>query len=83
MNETILTAIGTGTAVIGSIYVFLRNFRNDMDDRFDKMDKKFDKKFELADKRYWEMEQKMDQRITETNKRMDGVYNILLKRTEK
>ena len=60
MNETILTAIGTGTAVIGSIYVFLRNFRNDMDDRFDKMDKKFDKKFELSDKRYYEMDRKND-----------------------
>jgi hypothetical protein len=25
---------------------------------------------------------KMDQRVLETNKRMDGVYHILLKRTE-
>jgi peptidoglycan hydrolase CwlO-like protein len=25
---------------------------------------------------------KMDQRVLETNKRMDGVYNVLLKRTE-
>lgn len=27
-------------------------------------------------------QKKMDQRVTETNKRMDGVYHILLKRTE-
>ncbi len=27
-------------------------------------------------------QKKMDQRVMETNKRMDGVYNVLLKRTE-
>jgi len=30
-----------------------------------------------------EDQKKMDQRVTETNKRMDGVYHLLIKRSEK
>jgi len=58
MNAEIWTIIGTGIAVISFIYMAIRNFRTDLDNRFEKMEK------------YW----------IETNKRMDGVYHVLLKR---
>lgn len=64
---TIATILGTGIGVAGFIYTYLRNFKADMDARFDKMSERF---------------VEMDKRVMETNKRMDGVYNVLLKRTE-
>ena len=71
MDVNFWAIIGSAVTVLGFLYTFLRNFKKDMDERFDKMDAKLEKKF-----------YEMDQRVTETNKRMDGVYNILLKRTE-
>ena len=71
MDANFWTVVGTGATIIGLTYSFLRDFRADMDMRFEKMDKKFDKKFA-----------EMDQRVMETNKCMDGVYRILLKRVE-
>ncbi len=66
---TILTTIGTGIAVIGFIYGFMRNFKDDLNSHMDKIEKE------------WKEEsRKMDQRVMETNRRMDGVYHILLKK---
>ncbi len=37
------TIIGTGIAVTGFIYAFLRNFKSDLNTRFDKMETRMDK----------------------------------------
>jgi hypothetical protein len=68
---TIWTIIGTGIATVAIIYTFLRNFKTDINSHIDRIEKQLS-----------ESNSKMDQRVTETNKRMDGVYHILLKRTE-
>ena len=64
---TICTIAGTLLAALAFFYGFLRNFKNDINSHIDRIDSNF---------------QKMDQRITETNKRMDGVYHILIKRLD-
>lgn len=71
MNAEIWTIIGSAIAIIVAIYTFLRNFKQDINSHIDRIEKKMT-----------EDNQKMDQRVMETNKRMDGVYHILLKRTE-
>lgn len=35
---TILTSLGTGVAVIGFVYTFLRNFKDDINKHIDKLD---------------------------------------------
>lgn len=65
MNIEIITIIGTGIGIVGFVYTIIRNFRTDFDNRFDKMEQQCNLQ---------------DQRWIETNKRMDGVYHILLKR---
>lgn len=60
-----LTIIGTGFTVCSVIYTIVRNFKVDINTKFQSIEDKFEK---------------MDKRVTETNKRMDGVYHILLKR---
>lgn len=61
----IATIIGTGVGSVALIYAFLRNFKSDINSHIDRLDANF---------------QKMDQRVNEANKRMDGVYHILLSR---
>lgn len=39
-------------------------------------------KMDKIDREWKEESKKMDQRVTESNKRMDGVYNILLRKLE-
>lgn len=68
MDLTFWTIIGTGLGVVTLVYSFIRDFRADLDARFDKMSERFDKN---------------EQKILEANKRMDGVYNLLLQRMEK
>lgn len=68
---TVGTLIGTGIAIVGIVYTFLRNFKTDINSHIDRL------VTEIKDD-----QKKMDQRVIETNKRMDGVYHILLKRTE-
>lgn len=65
MDSLVVTVIATTISMAFFIYTLIRDFRADMDNRLDKMDNKFDL---------------MDQRVTETNKRMDGVYNLLIKK---
>ena len=72
MDNTTLTIIGTGISIVGLLYAIIRNFRMDMDSRFDKIDKKFNE----IDVKFNEM----DKRVYITNQRMDGIYNILLKK---
>jgi hypothetical protein len=81
----IATLIGTAGGVVGLIYGFMRNLKTDINihvdrikDNVDRMEGKIDK---LA-KDMKEENRMMEQRITESNRRMDGVYHILLKRTE-
>lgn len=76
---TIATIIGTAIAMIAIIYTFLRNFKEDINSNIDRLDKRIDK----MEMRFTEVSAKMDQRVMETNKRMDGVYNILLSRIQK
>lgn len=64
---TIATLIGTGIAIIGFVYAFLRNFKIDINSHIDRLEKSV-KDIAEENKR--------------TNMRMDGVYHILLKRTE-
>ena len=59
------TIVGASCGVIVAVYTFLRNFKDDINSHIDRIDDNF---------------KKMDQRVTETNKRMDGVYHILLSR---
>lgn len=74
---TILTFIGTGIGIVGFVYAFMRNFKTDINSHIDRMGN------QISDltKEMKEETRKMDQRVTETNKRMDGVYHILLKRS--
>ena len=67
MDNLIFTVIGTGVGVVGFIYMFLRNFKEDINKHM----------YEIR-----KYQGKMDRRVMETNKRMDGVYNVLLKRLE-
>lgn len=76
-TATIWTIIGTGITTIGVIYGFMRNFKSDINTHIDKMGTQIG---ELA-KEMKEENKKMEQRVIETNKRMDGVYYILLKRS--
>jgi hypothetical protein len=68
---TIFAAVGTG---VGLIYAFLRNFKTDINSHIDRL--------EGGIKDIKEDNKKMDQRVTETNKRMDGVYHLLLKKLD-
>lgn len=43
MYEVIVAMIGIDATTIGLIYGFLRNFKTDVDARFEKMDKKIEK----------------------------------------
>ena len=79
MDLTFWTIIGTGIGVVTMIYSFMRDFRADMGARFDKMGERFDKRNAESDRKFIEL----DQKILESNKRMDGVYHILLQRIEK
>lgn len=79
INAEIITLITTSVAIIGFVYGFLRNFKADVNKHMDAIGLKLDEhiketKIENA---------KMDQRVMETNKRMDGVYHLLIKRSEK
>ena len=65
MNLEICTIIGTGIGLAGFLYTIIRNFRQDFDNRFDKMEEKWIE---------------TNKRLDATNNRMDGVYHILLKR---
>lgn len=72
---SIVGVVGTG---VGLIYAFLRNFKTDINTHITDINIHIDK----IDREWKEESRKMDQRVIETNKRMDGVYHILLKRTE-
>lgn len=72
---TILTTVGTGAAVVGIIYSFLRNFKTDINSHIDRIENEMKQMHSDFKKETF----KMDQRVIETNKRMDGVYNVLLK----
>jgi hypothetical protein len=63
----ILTGLGTVLAVVMTTHMVLHNLKIYMDFRFDKIDKAFIE---------------MDNRVYATNQRMDGVYNVILKRME-
>lgn len=68
--QTVLVIVGVCGAIYGMMNFLLK-------DIYDKL--------VLIDSHISEIKEdhkKMDQRVTETNKRMDGVYNVLLKRTE-
>jgi len=68
----IITIIGTAIATIGVIYGFLRNLKFDLNSHIDRLET-----------HVREENAKMDQRVMETNKRMDGIYHLLLKKLEK
>lgn len=74
----ISTVIGTAVATIAVIYTFLRNFKEDINKHIDAVTNRLDTHIQETK----DENRKMDQRVMETNKRMDGVYNVLLKRTE-
>lgn len=76
--STTLALIGTAGTVIGVVYAIMRNFKTDVNNHIDAIIKEM--KEERIERR--EENRKMEQRVWEANKRMDGVYNILLKRTE-
>jgi SMC interacting uncharacterized protein involved in chromosome segregation len=44
------TIIGVAVAAVGLIYTFIRNLKNDINERFETMDRKFDKVNERIDK---------------------------------
>ena len=57
-----LTIIGTGVAVLALTYTFLRNFKIDINKRFDEVDKRFDKvdqRFEKVDFRLNSIDQRL------------------------
>lgn len=86
MDLTFWTIIGTGLGVVTLVYSIIRDFRTDMDARFDKWCERSDKRHAEADSKFLEASRKfleIDQKILEVNKRMDGVYNILLQRMGK
>lgn len=73
--NVILQAILVIITVCGAIYGVMKFLLKDVIAQLTSIDRHI---VEIKDD-----QKKMDQRVTETNKRMDGVYHILLKRTEK
>lgn len=47
---TAITFLGTGISVIGFVYAFLRNFKNDINLRIDKMESRIDT---LEERMFW------------------------------
>lgn len=70
----ILQAIIVIITVCGAIYGVMKFLLKDVVAQLTSIDRHI---VEIKDD-----QKKMDKRVTETNKRMDGVYHILLKRTE-
>ena len=70
MHESI-GLIAACVTIIAFVYGVMRNFKDAII-----------KEMREENKERKEENRKMDQRVVETNKRMDGVYHILLKRTE-
>lgn len=77
-TSVIWTIIGAAIATIAAIYTFLRNFKSDINSHIDRIENQMKEDGKKRDQQFAEM----DQRVMETNKRMDGVYHILLKRTD-
>jgi cell division protein FtsL len=96
MDKIILmTFIGIAIAIIGFVYVFLRNFMSDVNAHMNKVDDRIDdlrhEIHEIDDLRHEmdhirremkEENRKKDIALIQANVRMDGVYNLLLKRSE-
>lgn len=78
MDANFWAIIGSAIAVVTFLYTYLRNFKADMDSRFDDFKVDMDRRSERFENKFIEIEQ----RILESNKRMDGVYTILLNRIE-
>lgn len=72
------TIIGSAIAIITFIYQFFRNLKADINSHIDRVDSDI----KSMQKEWKEESKRMDLRVTETNKRMDGVYHLLLKRFE-
>ena len=67
MMAAILTMIGTGVAIIGFVYGFLRNFKSDINFRIDRLDTRMDR----LDARMDQLDARMDRLDT----RMDRLEN--------
>lgn len=75
--QTLLVIIGVSGGIYGMMNFLLKDIYAILS--------VIDKRLTMVDNHISEIkddQKRMDQRVTETNKRMDGVYNILLKRTE-
>lgn len=66
----ILTVIGTGIATVGLIYGFLRNFKIDINNHIDRLEKRM----ESSEKRMESSERRMDGHA----QRIDQLYQIFM-----
>ncbi len=57
--KVLLASLAVCIAAGGLIYNFLRNFKADINLRFEQMDQKFDKKFEKHERRLEQMDQRL------------------------
>lgn len=80
--EAIITALVALISIGGGIYGIQKFLLRDIHIQLDLIEKHFNLKLTSIDQHIIETKQqqmKMDQQILESNKRMDGVYNILIK----
>jgi hypothetical protein len=77
-TAVIWTIIGTTVGTIGIIYTFLRNFKTDINKHIDAVTTRLDTHITETK----QDNAKRDNIIMQTNARMDGVYNLLLKKAE-
>lgn len=64
----IISAIGTVITTVGLIYGIMRNFKNDINDHLDKLDKRIDK---------------LDVDVKNTNTKFDGWFKSQNERTDR
>ena len=79
------TILGTGIAIVSFFYGIMINFKNDVNSHIDQMGKRTDLMGKRIDDHIIDYRKDialMDQRVMETNKRMDGIYHLLLKKLE-
>jgi len=68
--------LAVGVAIVGFMYGMVRNLRNDMNMRFDKVDERFalmEERFVRVDERFDRIEERFDDKLSRVNDRIDIV----------
>ncbi len=78
-----LSAIGSAVGIVGFVYMFFRNFKTDMNKKFDAVNEKFDavnEKFAITEKKFDKIEVKidrLDEKINDIHGRVNKIEGYL------